>query len=245
MTDSCALCATDKIKPCIKCGATERAKNGQCKSCKRATQAIVRKLNPEKFRARAKAFRASNLEIVKARYLAYRKANRAMLSAQSKAYAKANPEKIKIQKAAKYAANKDQAKADALAWARLNPEKRKLSSAKWYAKNPKKHRASVIAWNTANPDASRIFKQNRRAKEREVGGKISSGLAAKLYKLQRGKCACCGKPLGDNFHLDHRMPIALGGANEDWNMQLLTQRCNNQKWKKHPIDFMQSRGFLI
>ena len=92
---------------------------------------------------------------------------------------------------------------------------------------------------------SRINCQNRRARKIAVGGKLSKGLTEKLYKLQRGKCACCGKLLGDNYHLDHRMPIALGGANEDWNIQLLRSTCNHEKHAKHPIDFMQERGYLL
>lgn len=56
---------------------------------------------------------------------------------------------------------------------------------------------------------------------------------------------CCGLPLGDNYHIDHIMPLALGGSNTDDNIQLLRQRCNNQKCAKHPVDFMQSRGFLL
>jgi 5-methylcytosine-specific restriction endonuclease McrA len=52
-------------------------------------------------------------------------------------------------------------------------------------------------------------------------------------------------PLGDNYHIDHIMPLALGGSNTDDNIQLLRQRCNNQKCAKHPVDFMQSRGFLL
>ena len=110
-----------------------------------------------------------------------------------------------------------------------NPEKTKSDNAKYYAENP---------------DASRIKNQNYRAKKRANGGKLSKGLAAKLFKLQQGKCACCRNHL-DKYHLDHRMPIALGGENEDLNMQLLCPTCNLQKHAKHPIDFMQSKGFLL
>lgn len=74
---------------------------------------------------------------------------------------------------------------------------------------------------------------------------MSSGLAIRLYKLQRGKCACCGLPLGDDYHLDHIMPLALGGTNTDDNIQLLRAKCNMQKSAKHPVDFMQQRGFLL
>ena len=78
------------------------------------------------------------------------------------------------------------------------------------------------------------------------GGRLSKGLAAKLFAMQRGRCACgCKQPLGDDYHLDHRMPLVLGGANTDDNMQLLRKICNLQKHAKHPIDFMRQRGFLI
>jgi hypothetical protein len=41
------------------------------------------------------------------------------------------------------------------------------------------------------------------------------------------------------------MPLALGGSNTDDNMQLLRAICNYHKYTKHPIDFMQSKGFLL
>ena len=70
-------------------------------------------------------------------------------------------------------------------------------------------------------------------------------IVEKLLKLQKGKCPCCSLPLGDDFHLDHKMPLALGGDHVDDNMQLLKARCNMQKRASNPIDFMQSRGFLL
>lgn len=156
-----------------------------------------------------------------------------------------NKEKNKEACAAWYEKNSDKAKAAAAARYIANPEKIKTSISKWRKGNPEKVRAWNAKWNAANLEAKRIYEQNRRARKRDVGGKLSKGLADKLFKLQRGKCACCGKPLGDDYHLDHRMPLALGGANEDWNMQLLRQQCNNQKHARHPVDFMQSRGFLL
>jgi 5-methylcytosine-specific restriction endonuclease McrA len=88
--------------------------------------------------------------------------------------------------------------------------------------------------------------QNRRARKNASAGKLSFNLAEKLFKLQHGKCACgCKKHLGKDYHLDHIMPLALGGANTDNNIQLLRKQCNWQKHAKHPIDFMQSRGFLL
>lgn len=122
-------------------------------------------------------------------------------------------------------------------------EKKNTASREWYKNNKDRHLALARAWRQANPDAYRIHRQNRKANKSK--SKLSRGLGAKLFNLQRGKCACCGLPLGDNYHLDHIMPLALGGTNTDDNIQLLRQRCNNQKHTKHPIDFMQSRGFLL
>jgi 5-methylcytosine-specific restriction endonuclease McrA len=81
--------------------------------------------------------------------------------------------------------------------------------------------------------------------KKETGGKLSSKLAARLFVLQKGKCACCLQPLGDDYHIDHIMPLALGGTNTDDNIQLLRAKCNLQKNAKHPVDFMQQRGFLL
>lgn len=142
-----------------------------------------------------------------------------------------------------YADNREKQKAAASAWYAANRDKAKATAARYRANNPDKYKAAIAQWHAANPEARRTIRQNRRA--RKNGGKLSRGLRDKLFKLQRGKCACCGEPLGDYFHLDHIMPLALGGTNTDDNMQLLRAKCNSQKSAKHPVDFMQSKGLLL
>lgn len=91
-----------------------------------------------------------------------------------------------------------------------------------------------------------IHQANRIARQKMSAGDLSKGLFDKLMILQKGKCACCRADLKKvKTHLDHIMPIAKGGSNTDNNIQLLCQPCNNRKSAKHPIDFMQSRGFLL
>jgi 5-methylcytosine-specific restriction endonuclease McrA len=125
-----------------------------------------------------------------------------------------------------------------------NPEAQIAKGIAYRAANPEKVKAYKAAWDRANPEDCRIYVHNRRVKE-SASGKLSKGLAEKLLKLQRGKCACCGKDLSAGYHLDHNMPIALGGTNTDDNIQLLCPTCNLQKHAKHPVEFMQSRGFLL
>jgi 5-methylcytosine-specific restriction endonuclease McrA len=176
------------------------------------------------------------------------------------AWRKANGEKLALSRAKYYKENKDKIKAASSAWNALNKDKRRITVGKYTAANrdklreknviyrkthPEKDKASKVAWLLANPDFKRIDSQNRRALIKSSGSKLSTGLTEKLFKLQKGKCPCCEKPLGKDFHIDHIMPISKGGANEDWNIQLLRQQCNNQKCAKDPIDFMQSRGKLL
>lgn len=144
-----------------------------------------------------------------------------------------------------YAANREKEIAASLARYAANREIVKAKNAAWYAANRELSNAKTAAWRAANPEKRRIHGQNRKARKRANGGKLSIGLSARLFKLQRGKCTCCGQPLGDDFHLDHIVPLALGGSNTDDNIQLLRQRCNLKKSSKHPVDFMQSRGFLL
>ena len=149
----------------------------------------------------------------------------------------------------KKAASKDglqaQCKQCKFEWQSSNADKAKANVKRYRTNNRERYQALVSARRAANRGAYRAYEQNRRAKMKAYSGKLSIGLAEKLYVLQRGKCPCCGQPLGENYHMDHKMPLGLGGTNCDENMQLLRQKCNNEKHVKHPVDFMQSRGFLL
>ena len=130
-------------------------------------------------------------------------------------------------------------------WREAHPDKKREATRRWRESNIERAREVNANWNKSNPDSMRLILQNYRAKKRD-SGILSKGLAQRLYNLQRGLCACgCGEKLGKDYHLDHIMPIALGGRNADDNIQLLKSTCNRQKHSKHPIDFMQERGFLL
>jgi 5-methylcytosine-specific restriction endonuclease McrA len=127
-----------------------------------------------------------------------------------------------------------------------NKEKEKARVAEYYANNKERiaKRIANSPRKPANLELRRITEHNRRARIKANGGKLSKDIASKLLVLQRGLCACCHIPL-EKYHLDHIMPLALNGANDDGNIQLLCPVCNISKKDKHPIEFMQSRGFLL
>lgn len=130
-----------------------------------------------------------------------------------------------------------------------NKEKIKASRIVYTLKNVDSAKERKKQWRANNiahvREKGKIYAHTRNAKKSFSNGVLSYGLVDRLLKLQRGKCVCCNQPLGDDYHLDHIMPLHLGGTNTDNNIQLLRSTCNLQKYTKHPVDFMQSRGFLL
>jgi 5-methylcytosine-specific restriction endonuclease McrA len=110
-----------------------------------------------------------------------------------------------------YLANKDRTKARVADWKAANPE-RVLAGRRKYAK--------------AHADSYRVYCINRR---RRLVGKLSARIAEILMERQNALCPGCGDDLCAGYHIDHVRPIARGGANQDWNVQLLCPPCNLRK----------------
>jgi len=196
-------------KPCVKCGAAERYKSGDCKVCARAM---------------AKDNHGRNKERSNAQSAAWYEANKTIAHARSAAWKKANPEWMK---------------------AYQQSDERRAAGAAYYKANLEKCRAASDAWHAANPLAARIHQNNSRARDLGREGRLSTGLASKLFALQQGMCPCCRQPLGNDFQMDHIVALHNDGPNTDDNIQLLRASCNANKKTKDPLDFMQSRGFLL
>ncbi len=240
--------STPLVRPCQKCGGFDRVPSGACRPCAAAKY----EANKPIVRQRQKLYRENNAEKINES----RKANAHKHKAKKKAWDEANAEKLKSDRAAYWKENSDQLKVKRIAYMaehgdeiRRNARERYKETydpdQTWAKLNPERNRETTAAWRAANPDLRIIWESNRRARKRSSGGELSKDITEKLFKLQKGKCACCKLPLGDEFHMDHIMPLALGGQNTDDNIQLLRAECNLKKNKKHPIDFMQSRGFLL
>ena len=228
------MTATAILSPakfCKKCQCeTARYSNGRCKPCTNALNKRYAAANQSKMAESKKLWKDKNKDIVnaysragyrrniekkKVYAAAYREKNRALLLLKQAAHREANRDKIRARNAEAY---------------RANPDRQKVASQKWFAKHP---------------DLAVIYQSNRRARVRKAGGKLSKGLSKRLFVLQKGKCPCCGFALGSDYHIDHITPLYLGGSNTDDNVQLLRAECNLKKSAKHPVDFMQERGFLL
>jgi 5-methylcytosine-specific restriction endonuclease McrA len=124
-----------------------------------------------------------------------------------------------------------------------NAEKIKESQEKFKLKNPEKAREIKNAW--AKKQSKEYFRLKSHKRRAIMVGKISKDIISFLKKMQRGFCASCKTKLLEKYEIDHIVPLSKGGPHTDENLQLLCPPCNRKKWAKHPIDFMQSRGFLL
>lgn len=156
-----------------------------------------------------------------------------------------NQEKIKRDNAAYSAANAERIRVRSAAWYRDNPEKAKAYRAEWLKANTKLATERITRWRKANPEAAHAIGRTRRAKKKSSNGRHTATDIKQIISLQKWKCACCKTSIKDGYHVDHKMPLALGGTNDKLNIQLLCPTCNLSKGAKHPIEFMQQRGFLL
>ncbi len=148
-----------------------------------------------------------------------------------------------------YAANKEARKEKMRAYREANKDKSRV----YRESNKEARKENQRAWNEANPDYRRAWREANPDKVLNGGirytagliGEITPGWIHKLLELQRWTCAVCNVDLRFGYHIDHIKPIARGGENTDYNLQALCPTCNLQKNDKDPIEFMQSRGFLL
>ena len=80
---------------------------------------------------------------------------------------------------------------------------------------------------------------------KNIDGSYPKEYPSILYSLQRGRCINCKKSLNDKYHIDHIQPVAKGGTNYHWNLQLLCPSCNCRKHAKDPIVWANENGRLL
>lgn len=148
-------------------------------------------------------------------------------------------------------------------WYRQNKGRLKAVRHAWYLKNKIEHNANSKKtfeankehWIRVNREWARTHREKmrgytkvsdaiRRNAIRASSGTYTAKDIKYLAKSQRGLCTVCREPFG-KYHVDHIVPLSRGGTNDKHNIQLLCASCNIKKHAKDPIEFMQSRGYLL
>ena len=90
-------------------------------------------------------------------------------------------------------------------------------------------------------------RHRRRALKAKSGGVYSTSDTDVMLETQGNKCVYCDVDLiligKGRYHVDHRMPLVLGGTNNPENLQLLCPTCNLCKNATHPDEYEKRIGY--
>jgi 5-methylcytosine-specific restriction endonuclease McrA len=220
-----------------------------CKLCKVANDKSYASENKERLSIQGKIYRAENAERISLqrknayaedpkkhneRTLAHYHANKEKINASTKIYREKNADAIRQRTRENYAANSE-----------VYRERQKANR----LRDPEKHREKSRLYKLANPDVVAAGNRKRKAMKKGATGTHTACDVMSIFDGQRGLCANCKKKLfrsgAKKFHVDHVMPLAKGGSNDKYNLQLLCPSCNLSKHSKDPIDWAQENGRLL
>ena len=135
------------------------------------------------------------------------------------------------------------------AWHLANHEKKSAYDKAYRAT----HRELVLAYNASyhaahREEAARKYAARHeenaantrryRARKRNAHGSHIAADVRAQYDRQRGVCYWCGDKLPwRHKHVDHVVPLILGGSNGPENLVVACSRCNLSKKDKHPMDW--------
>lgn len=122
----------------------------------------------------------------------------------------------------------------AKAWKMANPEKAKASRDRRLPQRVKYNRE----WIQARPETRRAKWHKEEAKRKARPGLFTAADVRELLKYQGGLCAYCHCHVGEDYHVDHKIPVSRGGPNWPSNLAIACKNCNLRKGKRTVEEFL-------
>lgn len=176
-----------------------------------------------------KCFRDATKERKAETNAAWRAENKERIAKNNAAWGAANKERKAETSAAWYAANKDRKAETDAAWYAANKDRQAEANAAWYAANKERKAETDAAWKAANPEKTAEYQSRYRARK-------ACAVPQRWVKRTDAPddlCYWCGSC--DVAHIDHVMPISLGGPAVESNEVPSCADCNLRKSAKHPL----------
>ena len=212
---------TDAPRTCADCPADISARHFNAKRCEPCAQKVKqagirrwRGANPDKERVRRRVRRAANPEKTRE---------------SDRRYRAANPEKVREWTRRRPRASIDKARERTRRWREANTEKVREYGRRWHAANTEKRNEMRRRRYAANPEVARGSQRRRKPR---IGGAKPRRYRFLLYVIQGGICGICLKDMTDfgaGMHVDHIIPLALGGPDIFANWQAAHAFCNLSK----------------
>ena len=113
-----------------------------------------------------------------------------------------------------------------------NKEAKRSANQRYYAKNDQHIRQRVLVYQVENPDRIRDKAALRRA--RKTGVFVERVYRSVVFKRDSGLCGICREAVdSQDWHLDHKVPLALRGEHSYANTQVAHPTCNLKKAALH------------
>jgi 5-methylcytosine-specific restriction endonuclease McrA len=75
--------------------------------------------------------------------------------------------------------------------------------------------------------------------QRKTNSSIWKKIRQRVLQRDGWMCAYCGDQAET---IDHVVPVAKGGTDDDWNLVAACKRCNYSKKDSMPVDFLERRS---
>lgn len=179
----------------------------------------------------------------------WRAANKDRQDELSTRWREANPDKVRASWRRSMENNRETRRVSAARWREAHPDEFREACKRWRQANLERRRQTK---------KRRLARTDRPCRQRECSDFAATGreycrkhdsqasarrharrvraLERRLYEQQDGKCpdadhGGCGEELiqPNGHHLDHLIPLARNGPDEEWNLQLMHRTCNLRK----------------